>query len=259
MSMRKWLLAMGLMAGGYVTENSIVALESYKRISNPGEPIKPPSTVSVVVPAWHEPDDLLEISLSSLRKQTVVQWYPELFDFIFVGCEGTNLNIPYKYGYRVLCSPRGKLRARHLGIVNATGDIVVAVDADSFYPPGWLDLMLRPFHDTGVVATTSTTWQGNLEPLVALPKLLVYDNRISGRGSAFRRWAYFVLGGFDLSVDDRYLETGDTNILVEEEEIGFKRRLEVLGKVILVDAPVIHLGGTLPRGLRADLLYTIKG
>ncbi|MFP3265452.1 MAG: glycosyltransferase family 2 protein [Acidilobus sp.] len=258
MSTRNWLLALGAVAG-YLTTNSAAALESYRRVSNPGEPIQPPSTVSVVVPAWHEPDELLEISLSSLRGQTVVQRYPELFDFIFVGCEGTNLDIPSKYGYRVLCAPRGKLRARHLGIVSAEGEIIVAADADSFYPPGWLDLMLRPFYDPGVVATTSTTWQGSLEPLAALPKLLVYENRMSGRGSAFRRWAYFAVGGFDLGADDRYLETGDTNILVEEEEVGFKRRLEALGRVTLVDAPVIHLGVTHSRGLRADLLPTPEG
>jgi len=254
-SMRNWLLVLGSIVG-YLTTNSAVALESYRRVSNPGEPIQPPSTVSVVVPAWHEPDELLEISLSSLRGQTVAQRYPELFDFIFVGCEGTNLDIPSKYGYRVLCAPRGKLRARHLGIVSAAGDIVVAADADSFYPPGWLDLMLRPFHDPGVVATTSTTWEGGLEPLVALPKLLVYSNRMSGRGSAFRRWAYFAVGGFDLSADDRYLETGDTDILVEEEEISFRRRLEALGRVVLVDAPVIHLGVARSRGLRSQRALT---
>jgi cellulose synthase/poly-beta-1,6-N-acetylglucosamine synthase-like glycosyltransferase len=258
MSMRSWLFALGSITG-YLTANSVVALESYRKVSNPGEPIQPPSTVSVVVPAWHEPDELLEISLSSLREQTVVQRYPGLFDFIFVGCEGTNLDIPSKYGYRVLCAPRGKLRARHLGIASATGEIVVAADADSFYPPGWLDLMLRPFHDPGVVATTSTTWQGILEPLAALPKLLVYENRISGRGSAFRKWAYFVVGGFDLSADDRYLETGNTNFLVEEEEISFKRRLEALGRVVLVDAPVIHLGVAHSRGLRASLLPVPEG
>jgi len=59
------------------------------------------------------------------------------------------------------------------------------------------------------------------------------------------------VGGFDLSADDRYLETGDTNIIVEEEEISFRRRLEALGRVVLVDAPVIHLGVTRSRGLRS--------
>jgi len=251
MSMSKWLPVLGLIVGGHLTANSAAALESYRRVSSPGEPVRPPSAVSVVVPAWHEPDELLETSLSSLRGQTVAQRYPELFDFIFVGCEGVDLSIPSEYGYRVLCAPRGKLRARHLGISGAAGEIVVAADADSLYPPGWLDLMLRPFHDPGVVATTSTTWQGPMEPLVALPKLLVYGDRMSGRGSAFRRWAYFATGGFDLGADDRYLETGDTDVLVEEEEVGFRRRLEALGRVVLVDAPVIHLGGALPRGLRS--------
>jgi len=248
-SVSRWLAALAL-AGGYLAANSAAALGSYGRASSPGEPVRPPSIVSVVVPAWREPDELLEASLSSLRGQTVAQRYPELFEFIFVGCGGVDLSIPSEYGYRVMCAPRGKLRARHLGISAASGGIVVAADADSLYPPGWLDLMLRPFHDPAVVATTSTTWYGPLEMLVALPKLLAFDIKVSGRGSAFRRWAYFAAGGFDLSADDRYLETRDTNVLVAEEEIGFRRRLEALGRVVLVDAPVIHLGGELPRGLR---------
>jgi len=249
--LRSRLLALGLAVGAYLTTNTVISLESLRRVNSYEEPVKPPRTVSIVVPAWHEPDELLEVSLSSLRSQTVVRRYPELFSFVFVGCEGVNLSIPLKYGFRILCSPRGKLRARHLGICNAEGDIIVAVDADTYYPPNWLNLILKPFHDLSVVATTSTTWQGPLEVLVALPKFTVYSNKMSGRGSAFYKWAYFAVGGFDLSVDDKYLETRDTNILVEEEEVGFKRRLEKVGKVVLVDAPVIHLGGKPGRGLRS--------
>lgn len=51
--------------------------------------------------------------------------------------------------------------------------------------------------------------------------------------------------------DRRYLETGDIRVLLAEEEFGFKSKLERLGRVVLVNAPVIHLGGTAKRGLRS--------
>jgi len=251
MTTKKWLFALGLIAGSYLALNSITAAESYRRVHSREKPIKPPSTVSVIVPAWREPPELLEKSLSSLKEQTVVKYYPELFEFIFVGCEGVDLRIPFNYGFKILCTPRGKLRARHIGICSAAGDIIVAVDADSYYPPNWLNLMLRPFHDSDVIATTSTTWQGPLEMFVALPKLLIFNNKMSGRGSAFYKWAYFAVGGFDLNADERYLETRDINILIAEEEINFKRKLEKIGKVVLVDAPVVHLGVKPGRGLRS--------
>jgi hypothetical protein len=180
----KW--AVGLAgAVGYISANSISAHSSFTNVFRYEEPVKPPCVVSVVAPGWFEPDRFLQTSLGSLRKQSVVQRYPEVFDFIFVGCEGVNLQIPAKLGYRILCAPQGKLTARHLGNLAAEGDIIVAVDTDSIYPPNWLNINQR-----------------SLEAMMA------------------------------------------------EEEVGFKKKLERLGKVVLVDAPVIHLGeGAEKRGL----------
>ena len=241
----KW--AVGL-AGtiGYISANSISAYSSFTHVFRYEEPVKPPCVVSVVAPGWFEPDRFLQTSLGSLRRQTVVQRYPEVFDFIFVGCEGVNLQIPAKLGYRILCAPQGKLTARHLGNLAAEGDIIVAVDTDAVYPPNWLNLMLKPYvEEKGVVATTSTKWNGALEPLIALPKKLYYASRMTGRGSTFLKEAYFKVGGFNLNINQRSLEA-----MMAEEEVGFKKKLEQLGKVVLVDAPVIHLGeGVEKRGL----------
>ena len=197
--MREWLVAL-LTAGSFLTANTLSAYSSLRRVYKYEEPTRPPRTVSIVAPGWHEPSVLLDISLSSLKQQSVVQRYPELFEFIFVGCEGVDLDIPAKYGYRILCAPRGKLYARHTGIMNAQGEIIVAVDCDSFYPPNWLNLMLKPFHDPNVVGVTSTTWQGGLEPLIALPKLVEYSDRMSGRGSAFLKDAYIKTDVFKLNI-----------------------------------------------------------
>jgi hypothetical protein len=69
---------------------------------------------------------------------------------------------------------------------------------------------------------------------------------MSGRGSTFLRHAYFKTGGFRLNINQRNVRE-----LLLEEEVAFKKRLERVGRVVLVNAPVIHLGGTAKRGLRA--------
>jgi cellulose synthase/poly-beta-1,6-N-acetylglucosamine synthase-like glycosyltransferase len=248
MSFREALL---LSLGAYVSVNTLSALSAWHRVNSLEPPSKPPCKVSVVVPAWHEPDHLLFASLSSLRSQTVVRAYPSSFDFILVGCDGVNLSIPRRLGFRVLCSSRGKLRARHLGIEASEGEIIVASDADSFYPPNWLNLILKPFYQPDVVAVSTPTWFGALEPLIQIPKNLHYSKRLSGRASAFLKKVYYLSGGFNLSVDDVYEKTRDIKILVEEEEFHFFNRLKRFGKIVFINAPVIHLGHKTGRGLYA--------
>jgi len=90
------------------------------------------------------------------------------------------------------------------------------------------------------------------ELFFGLWKHVVYSNKMLGRGSAYRKWAYFSAGGFNLDVDRLYLETGDIYLLVQEEEIGFKKRLEKIGRVVYVNAPVIHMGSPSDRGLHSQ-------
>ena len=246
MSFREALL---LSLAVYIGVNTVSALSAWDRVFSLEPPSKPSRKVSVIVPAWHEPDHLLLTSLTSLRNQTVVKTYPDFFDFIFVGCDGVNLSIPRRLGFRVLCTSRGKLKARHVGIEASEGEIIVASDADSFYPPNWLNLVLKSFYKPDVVAVSTPTWFEALEPLIHVPKNLHYSERLSGRASAFLKKAYYLSGGFNLSVDDVYEKTRDTKVLVEEEEFHFFNRLRRFGKIVFVNAPVIHLGYKTGRGL----------
>jgi hypothetical protein len=47
------------------------------------------------------------------------------------------------------------------------------------------------------------------------------------------------------------LEARDTDLLVQEE-VGFKERLEKMGRVVYVNAPVIHTGSPSGRGLHTQ-------
>lgn len=236
-----------MVAAGYIGANIAKAAHANYMVGADEVPTPPPAKVSIVIPAWKESDQFLEASLSSIKVQNIMQAYPELFETIFVGCEGINMNIPNKYADKVLCAPRGKLLARHMGIENSTGDIIVATDSDSYMARNWLNLMLKPFYDPGVVAVAGTTWENMLEPLLAIPKLAYYSNLMSGRNSAFRKEAYYATGGFDLATNP-----GNMRDMQQEEEYSFRKKLNALGNVVLVDAPVFHMAWEMKgRGIRS--------
>lgn len=212
-----------------------------------------PSSTSVVLCALNEADSI-HVALKSLAKQNVVAKFPDRFEFLLVdsNSEDDTASIAEGYGWKVVQAPRGKLKSRDLGNRIAQGKVIVSVDADSEYPPNWLNLMLRHFNDPNIVAVESprlhpppeglawtaiSTWFYFLDSLGVAPKLC-------GSGSAFRRQAYFDSGGFKLEMDSAGMLTG----LWKEEEMYFPWRLTQFGRVIS-DFHAPHL--TSARRLRA--------
>ncbi len=89
-------------------------------------------------------------------------------------------------------------------------------------------------------------------PLVDAPLFLWYSlvlsKKMSGRSSAFRKWAWEATGYFDESKET------DLITLMKEEEVDFYERLKTVGKVVFVNFPVEHHGGFgSGRGLRTHL------
>lgn len=218
-------------------------------------PSPPPARTTIAVCCYNEPDELLSVSLSSLANQDVVKLYPDMFELLMVTSGGCSEGLAHRYGFRVVRAPRGKLASRDMATRIASGDIIVSADSDTYYPPLWLSRILEPFRDPGVVGVAVPSIEGGIgaarELLLGLWKHVIYTNKMLGRGSAYRKWAYFSSGGFNLDVDRLYLETGDIYLLVDEEEINFMKRLEKIGRVVYVNAPVIHIGSQSNRGLHS--------
>jgi glycosyltransferase involved in cell wall biosynthesis len=219
-------------SAAYTAVNLSVAAATHIQVQLP-EAEPPPDTVSIVMPAWHEETETVIESILSLKTQSVVEKYPEYFETILVGCEGIDVQALTPYFDKVLCAPFGKLTARHVGIQASWGNIIAAVDSDTIYPKGWLNMMLKPFRNPSVVAATSRTSPPSLlDPLLHLPRNLYFTRKMLGRGSLFRREAYFKVGGFNLNINQ-----ADWRMVEAEEEYNFKRKLEKIGKVVFVDAP----------------------
>jgi glycosyltransferase involved in cell wall biosynthesis len=108
-------------------------------------------TVSVVVCAytmarWH----LLGRALESVRSQTV----PAVEILLVVDhCPELLARAEELPGVRVFANvgPRGLSGARNTGVAAARGEVVAFLDDDAMAAPDWLEHLLRPYDDPGVV------------------------------------------------------------------------------------------------------------
>jgi len=205
------------------------------------EVYEPPST-SIVMCSLNE-EGFIEKALRSLEEQNVRRMYPERFELIIVDSASEDRTVEIAEGYadRVIQSPRGKLTARDMGIAQARGDIIVAVDADCAYAPNWLNVLLQYFNDDYVVAVTGPRLVDPEEGFgwtilgvwMTLADVGPFGLRITGQNSAFYKQAYYDVGGFDLSIPQQ-----NVHEMVREEEIDFARKLRQLGRVpVAWDAP----------------------
>jgi len=231
---------------GYVIGNYVAYDYCLKKSFEP-EVYELPFSVSIVVTAAYEPDALLEVSLSSLRSQSLIKCDKNNIEIILVAGKGVNVDIAKRYCDKIIMEdsargelPPGKLTARHIGICEAKGDIIVATDADTYYPPGWLAQLLKPYLRTATVVAThgpciglTEYTHGDVRPILGWWSFCTYYGvNISGRNSSFVKSAYFATGGFDLNAQKTF------DKLLWEEEFAFKKRLQKVGKVKFVPTAV---------------------
>lgn len=193
---------------------------------------EPADIVSIVIPAFNE-EEYIEKTLKSILSQNIILDYPDYFECIVVDNESTDRTAEIAKQYcQVTSAPRGKLNALTAGIKYASGNIIVTRDADTYYPPNCLNILLRHFHNPNVVAVTGphltqgnlvfrlmSVWGWNIIPFA--------KNKLSGSNSAFRKDAFLKVGGYDLSIDQF-----DVEKMIMEEEIVLRGKLLNIGEVI---------------------------
>ncbi len=209
--------------------------------------------VSIVLPAYGEPCDQLRLTLESLHRQDFLKKNDA--EFVLVDGEPCHSELKDLYDLHVK-APLGKLRARHSGIISSTGDIIVSVDGDTYYPPNWLSAMLLPYEDQSTVMTICqpSAYDPVIEAFLHLPIHLHSLTLASGRASTFKKEAYLRLGGFPLQETFR-----DTKEMQLVEEYGLKLAMSGLGRVVYVPVVVYHLkewfmDDNSDRGLRKALI-----
>lgn len=217
--------------------------------------IRPVDTVSIIVPSLNE-EPFIKECLSSIKSQSIIQEYPENFEILLVdsGSEDNTVPIAEPYVDKIIKVPiRGKLTAKNLAIDQSNGNIIVSVDSDTYYPPYWLNTLLKPFNDVnnqkyknlaGVVGSTYDSGIPGIPTPIrniaeVIDRYITHPNQMIGRNSAHWKHLFYISGRYD-DINTNQLSVKD---MVYEEEQAFGNRLSKLGKVIfMLNANCVHLG-----------------
>lgn len=227
-----------------------------REMNNPDmDTFEPIDTVSIVVPSFNE-ERYIKKTLSSIKGQSIIQEYPEFFELIIVdnGSTDNTVDLAKPYADKIIIENRkGKLNARNRGINESLGNIIVAADADVYYPSFWLNTLLEPFNNidnpenANTVGVSGSIYNAHIPGVPAfvyniahyIDKTVVYPNNMSGANSAFWKHRFYEIGGFNENINQLNSEE-----VHQEEERSFGKNLTKLGKVVFkLNAKCIHLGG----------------
>ncbi len=160
--------------------------------------------VTLVVPVLNE-EAFLANTLATLRGQTFTGYELLVVDN---GSTDRSPQIAAEFADRVIVEPRrGALPTMHRGFVEARGDLITCGDADTIYPPHWLERMVDALDRPGVVAVYGPMgFRESWTPLRTLQAagycVLAGLSRVCGvrlAGAAnfgMKREAYFAVGGY---------------------------------------------------------------
>ncbi len=238
---------------GALTVNGFIE----RAMNNPDiDTFKPIDTVSIIVPSFNE-EKFIKKSLSSIRGQSILNEYPEYFEIILVDSGSSDNTVPIAESYidrLITTKQRGKLTARNLATLQSNGNIIVSVDADTYYPPFWLNTLLEPFNNIDsstysnkISGIVGSTYDANI-PGIPIPirnfseiieRKLIHPLRMFGRNHAYWKHQFYQTGIFDESINQM-----NNKEMIQEEEHNFGLRLSKIGKIVYkLNANCIHLGG----------------
>lgn len=194
-------------------------------------------TTSVILPVYNEAK-FMHIALTSLNEQT--RPYDEL---IIVNNESTDnsVEVAKTYTNKVFSAPRGKLNALQVGISMASGEVILTIDSDCWYPPDYIERMLKYFENPNIVLVIGDVYldetTATINSLLALANWIGYHLMKHGLGAAraFRRESFMQINGFIFDVNQFNVVS-----ISSEEEMFFHRRLATLGQIIYDPSILIH-------------------
>lgn len=213
--------------------------------------LRPIDNVSIIVQSYNEAE-FIGTTLSSIKNQSIIEKYPEYFELILADSCSTDGTIELAEHYidRIIITPRGKLTSRNIAISEAKGNIIVNVDADTYYPYHWLNTLLEPFNNlknpsiVGVFGSTYDYTMPNIPGQIFLVAEALYNSilnrtRMVGRNSALYKHTFYLADRFNENINQFNIWE-----IFDEEEKLFGRRLSKLGKIIYnINASCYHLGG----------------
>lgn len=238
---------------GTLTVNSFIE----RAMDNPHlETFKPVDNTSIIIPCFNE-ERFIKKTLQSINGQSIINEYPEYFEIILANNNSTDNSVDIAEAYTdkiINVTQKGKLCARNQGILHSKGNIIVAADADIYYPPFWLNTLLEPFnniesqsYNPTISGSSGSIYNPSIPGIpVQLYNISQYINKtifdttnMSGANSAFWKHKYYQIGRFNTTINQMNIKD-----VHQEEEKGFGKRLSIIGSIVFkLNAKCIHLGG----------------
>lgn len=210
-------------------------------------------TVSVVIPAYNEEKyigDTLNSLLKSEQKTNVN------YEVILVDNNSTDktVEVAKKFAHgmelRIIKESRqGRGVARARGFMEAKGEIILSADADTIFYKGWVEMLSSAIFGDVVAVTTpckivDSTAINNaifnfIQPIMmVLYRIFSGHYWLSGFSFGILKSVYEKSGGFDTS-------------LQAQEDLDLSFRVAKLGKIKLINKPVVFSSRRFKRGLIA--------
>ena len=211
--------------------------------------------LSIVVPAYNE-ESYLSDCLSYVQAEVGRYTENGLIEVLVVDNASTDRTAEVAgsfAGVRVVREPqKGLTRARQKGLMEASGDILAFIDADTRMPEGWIGRLLESFSQNSRVVCVSGPYiyydSRRLERILirlywiflAVPSYWITRYMAVGGNFAAKREALLRIDGFD------------TNIAFYGEDTNIARRLAAVGKVWFRMSMPMY---TSPRRLHTEGLF----
>ena len=185
--------------------------------------------ISIVIPAYNEENYIGDCLQSIIANRT-----DDILEIIVINnasTDGTAAAAKKFSGVRVVHEPqKGLTRARQRGLMEAKGDLIAYLDADTRMPPGWVATVKKefaehpemvslsgPFHYYDLPPSKKILAEG-LWMLTAMPTFWMIGFMVLGANFVAKREALVQVGGFDAT------------IAFYGEDTDIARRLSKVGK-----------------------------
>jgi glycosyltransferase involved in cell wall biosynthesis len=216
--------------------------------------------VSIIIPAYNE-EEYISACLQSLVWQKTKYNY----EVVVVDNNSTDrtkkiaLSFKDKLNIRVITEKQqGRGVARWRGFEEATGEFLFSSDADTVFPPDWIDGFMKYFQNKKIVAVTSLC---NIDdPSKANKAFFKFVHQVTNEGYRIAL-GYYCLYGFSYAIRrDVYIKAGKIDKHLNAlDDLDLGSRVKKLGKIQLVrDIPVLTSNRRYKKGVLRGLLEYVK-
>ena len=184
--------------------------------------------ISIIVPAYNAAETLGEC-LAALLDQSIPRSEYEVI-VVDDGSTDETQEVAKKCGVRLLSQPnQGPGAARNLGVSQASSEIILFTDADCVPTKEWIEEMIKPFAEPGVVAVKGAYRtrqrallarfiQAEFEERYTLLERARYVDFVDSHSAAYRKVEFLAVGGFD----PNFLLSEDVDLSYKLSRLGHK-------------------------------------